>query len=201
MSGFSTNILEHIKKANHGITHEEFIKGLQNNTLDFRMAFQEPRVLLSSKRKIYFSIYCMIYQIVPLLLLPLLSLLEKNWWLLLGIGFSYFGSLFSAKFVSQSKKQNSIGGLLLLIFVIFWITLGFSNYFTIFTLCFLFGFIFFHIADEIEKYYAVKSLQEDKNLFNKAIEQNIIIIEREPGLTQEERMQRDLEKMKNIENN
>ena len=61
-------------------------------------------------------------------------------------------------------------------FIASWIFEGFHSYPTFFTLSALWGLMFFMIADNAEKEYALQSLVKDPELFNEAVAQNRILI-------------------------
>jgi len=165
-----------IFEANKGIAHTEFVTGILNKKLGFKVMKGEPSALLKGYRKIIFNIIVMLYSFAPLLFIPLWAYIESNWWLLIGIIISFIATRFSAKLIYNEKRQNSIGGFLFIACIVLWIYLGIHNYYTFFTLSALWGFMFFQIADNVEKEYAIQMLIENSEIFDKAIAQNKIMI-------------------------
>jgi hypothetical protein len=132
----------------------------------------EPVTLIQGARKTIFNILCALYQLVPLLVIPFWAYHEQNWWLLIGIPIA---SLI-APLLFQLSRRPSFGGLLLLVCLISWFSVGIRNYFTYFLLCAFWGLLFYQIADHVQGEYAMQSLVGDSKLFNKAIADRRILI-------------------------
>lgn len=165
-----------ISEANKGITHSEFVSGILNKKLGFKVMKGEPSSLLKGYRKFIFNILVMLYSFAPLLIIPLWAYFESNWWFLIGIVISFIATRFSSKLIYNVKRQNSIGGFLFIAVIVLWISLGIPNYYTFFTLITLWGFMLFQIADNVEKEYAIQMLMDDPEIFDKSISQNKIMI-------------------------
>jgi hypothetical protein len=156
------------------IIHEEFVAGVANKTAGFKVRGGEPITLVRGARKAIFNILAALYQIAPLLIIPFWAYHESNWWLLIGIPVASF----IAPQLFALRQRYSSGGLLLLVFVIFWVIKGIHNYFTFFLLCAMWGCFFFQVADGAQNHYAMESLIENPELFNKAIADKRIVIVR-----------------------
>lgn len=91
-----------VSEANQGITHEQFVAGLENGELGLRFVC-EPCTLLRGARSTIFTIVALLYTVGPLVLIPLWAFLEKNWWLLLGIAFSYAANLVAGSNSAQAS--------------------------------------------------------------------------------------------------
>lgn len=156
------------------ITHEEFVAGVAHKTTGFKMLGGEPVTLIRGARKTIFNILCALYQLLPLLVIPFWAYHEQNWWLLIGIPIA---SLI-APLLFQLSRRLSVVGLLLLVCLISWFSIGIHNYFTFFLLCAFWGLLFYQIADHVQGEYAMQSLVEDSKLFNMAIADRRILIVR-----------------------
>ena len=156
------------------ITHEEFVLGVQNKKVGIKVIQGEPITLVRGARKTIFNILVMMYLVVPILVIPLWAYHESNWLLLIGIPVA---SLI-ATHLAQIKGQK-IGCIFLLALIIFWATKGIHNYFTFFSLCAFWGYMFFQMAESAQNDYALQSLVESPDLFTNAIaQQRIIVIRR-----------------------
>jgi hypothetical protein len=154
------------------ITHDEFVAGVASKTTGFTMAGGQPYTLIKGAKKAIFNTLCAMYQLVPLLVIPFWAYHEQNWWLLIGIPIA---SLIAPLLFRRSRKA-SVGGLVLLVFLISWISVGFHNYFTFFLLCAFWGLLFYQIADYVQGEYAMQSLVEDSKLFSETIADRRIFI-------------------------
>jgi hypothetical protein len=152
-------------------THEEFVIGVQNKTIGFRVLRGEPITLVRGPRKIIFNCLVLLYVVAPSIIIPLWAYHEKNWWLLAGV---VIASLISPQLAQ--RKGHSIGGLFLLVCLTFWFSKGIHNYYTFFSLCALWGYMFFQMTESAQTDYAMQSLIEDPNLFNKAIAEKRIMV-------------------------
>ncbi len=84
----------------------------------------------------------------------------------------------ASRLVYNPQKQNSVGAFLLIALVASWVSAGFHSYFTFFALSALWGLMFFMIADNAEREYAMQSLVDNPDLFDQAIAQSKIMIVR-----------------------
>jgi hypothetical protein len=135
------------------ISHEEFVKGLQDGTVGFAPRGGEAVRLASGSGRVFFTICLLLYLVAPVLVIPVWAYHERNWWLLLGI---VVASLIAPQLAQ--RKGSSIGGLLLLASIIFFFTKGVHNYFTFFPLCALWSYIFFQLAEAVQGESARKTL-------------------------------------------
>jgi hypothetical protein len=161
---FRASLKESIAETNRNITHADFVAGMQNKTMGFKCLLGEPSELISGARKTIFNFLVLLYLIAPLFIIPLWAYHERNWWLLIGI---VVASVVSPQLAQ--RKGHSIGGLLLLACIVFWFFKGIHNYYTFFSLCGLWGYMFFQMAEEAQREYAMQSLIENPELFNEAI--------------------------------
>ena len=156
------------------ITHEEFVTGVRNKTIGFKVMQGEPITLVKGVRKTVFNILVMLYIVAPFLIIPFWAYHESNWWLLIGI---VVASLLAPQLAQ--RKGHSIGGLFLLACVGFWFFKGIHNYYTFLSLCALWGYMFFQMADNAQTEYAIQSLIDSPELFKKAIaEKRILVVHR-----------------------
>lgn len=157
--------------ATDNITHEEFVAGVRNKTVGFQLLRGEPITLVRGARKTMFNCLVILYLVAPLIIVPLWAYHERNWWLLAGVGIA---SLISPQLAQ--RKGHSIGALFLLACLIFWLSKGIHNYYTFFSLCALWGYMFFQMADSAQAEYAMQSLIEDSDLFGRAIAEKRISV-------------------------
>ena len=170
---FQSSLKEHIAESNKNITHADFVVGVQNKTMGFKCVSGEPSQLVRGGRKTMFNGLCMLYMIAPLVLVPFWAYHESNWWLLIGI---VVASLVSPQLAQ--RKGHSIGGFFLLAIVFFWYMGGIHSYYTFFSVCALWGYMFSQMAEEAQREYAMQSLIENSDLFDRAIAQGRIMIVR-----------------------
>ena len=157
-----------------GISHEEFVTGVQNKTLGFKVIRGEPITLVKGVRKLVFNILVCLYLVGPLLIIPLWAYRESNWWLLIGIAIA---SLISPQLAQ--RKGHTIGAWLLLACLALWFREGVHNSWTFFSLCAVWGYTLFQMADNAQAEYAMQSLIVDPELFSKAIaEKRILVVRR-----------------------
>ena len=156
------------------ITHAEFVTGVQNQTVGFIVMCGQPITLVKGGRKVIFNTLVMLYLIAPLILIPLWAYHERNWWLLLGI----IVACLIAPQLAQ-RKGYFIGGVFLAASFVFWISKGVHNYYTFFSLCALWSYMFFQMAESVQMDYAMQSLVESPELFTKAIAEKRIRVERQ----------------------
>lgn len=179
---FQAALKEMIAENNKNITHDDFVIGMENKTIGYKVMVGEPSQMLTGYRKFIFNILVMLYLAAPFVLIPLWAYFESNWWLLTGIVISFIATRVASRLIYNEQKQNSIGGFLLLACIVSWLVLGIHNYYTFFILCALWGFMFFMIAENAEKEYLMQLLLENPDLFNNAIDHHRIMIVRTSDL-------------------
>ena len=157
------------------ITHDEFVTGVHQKTVGFKVMVGEPITLVSGARRIIFATLVGLYLVAPFVIVPLWAYHESNWWLLVGIPLASFVAPFLA---FAQRNGNSIGALLLLACTGSWVSAGIHNYFTFFCLCGLWGYMFFKMAESAQSAYAMQSLMESPELFRRAITDERIIVVR-----------------------
>lgn len=172
---FQAALQEMIAESNKNITHSEFVAGIENKTIGFKVMFGEPFQMLTGIRKLFFNIFVMLYMVAPFILIPIWAYIEHNWWLMIGVAISLIATGIASKNIYMKQKQNLIGGFLLFACIVCWIFFGFHNYFTFFTLCALWGYIFFCIADNCANQYLLQQLLENPDFFDDAIVQHKIM--------------------------
>ena len=156
------------------ITHDEFVIGAKNKTIGFKVMQGEPITLVRGGGKTAFNFLVSLYLIAPLLIIPVWAYHERNWWLLIGI--------VVASFISQQLTQltrEKIGPFFLLATAGFWFCKGIHNYYTFFSLCALWGYVFFVWAEDFQNTLAMQALIENPELFRSAIEEKRILIIRQ----------------------
>jgi hypothetical protein len=170
---FKRALEEEVDKANAGVTHADFVAGVRAGELGFKCVFGEPIRLVSGVLKVVFSCFVLAYVLGPLILVPLWSYSEGNPWLLVGILVSYFGSYSGA-------WKSKLFFLLLMLAIGNWIATGFSihQYITFIFFCFGWGYVFFQIAEESQRTYALQKLMEDPELFERAVASRYIMVVR-----------------------
>ncbi len=173
---FQATLEADVAEANKGITHADFVAGVQNQTMGFKCMFGEPYQFIRGARGTIFCILFLLYMIAPAIFISLWAWHEHSWWLLAGIAVSAIGTRIASRLIYNQDKQYSIGALLLIAFVAFWFFFGIHSYYTFFALCALWGLMFFMIADNAEKDYAIQCLIEHPAVFNDAIARNRIMI-------------------------
>jgi len=177
---FSGELIKMVNEANKGISHDDFVAGVNEGSIGFKMIDGEPSKFLFGPRKTLFNIFVFLYLVAPFIVVPIFAYSSKNWWLLLGILvseiFTHFTTWRRAEF--GGKWKSKLINLFLVAFVINWFINGFHfyNYITFFFICALWGTITFLIADESQYDYALQILKENKKLFDLAIDQQQIMI-------------------------
>jgi hypothetical protein len=158
------------------ITHEEFIAGVAEGTIGIKVLTGQPITIVSGSRKVMFNICVAFYVVVPLLTLPFWAYHEGNWWLLLGIPVA---SLIAPQFAAfRSFHSRAPGAFGLFLCIISWIFFGIHNYLTFFLLCFSWGCMFFMVSEGAQNEYAIQTLTESRELFDKAIAEKRICVVR-----------------------
>jgi hypothetical protein len=169
---FAESLKNDIAKANAGITHDEFVTGVQNKTIGFKVMQGEPHRLIKGFGKLFFNFLVMLYTIAPLFIIPLWAYHEQNWWLLIGI----IVCLISTQL--EQLKPYFAGSFFFCATIGFWFLKGIHNYFTFFSLCAFWSCMFFRLAEDTQKSHAIKTLVENPELFEEAVVQNRIMIVR-----------------------
>jgi hypothetical protein len=162
-----------IAEANAGITHAEFAAGAQNRTIGFKCMVGEPQQFIRGARKAIFNIFVLLYMLAPLILVSIWAYHERNAWLLIGIPVSYIASYSAA-------AHSKLIFLFLLLCIGVWLKAGFSfhQYITFFFFCSVWGYLFFELAESTQNEYALQSLIERPDVFDRAIADNRIMIVR-----------------------
>jgi hypothetical protein len=176
---FQTSFKTYIAERNKGISHEEFVAGVQNRTAGFKCFFGEPFQLLTIFQKKVFAIFVILYKLAPFILVPIWAYHERNWWILLGIAASQFGLFLGARAAVQGAKSIS-GGFLPFVFIGLWITTGFRSVETFYSLCALWSWALFLIAEDYQNDCARQNLVASSALFDDAIaNQKIMVVRRD----------------------
>jgi hypothetical protein len=164
---------ESIAEANKGITHAEFTAGAHSGTMGFKCMTGEPQQFISGARKAIFNTFVLLYMLAPLILVSIWSYQERNAWLLIGIPVSYIASFSAA-------AHSKLIFLFLMLCIGVWFKAGFSfhQYITFFFFCSLWGYLFFKLAESTQNEYALQSLIERPDVFERAIAENRIMIVR-----------------------
>lgn len=161
------------------ITHDEFVSGLADGTLQFGF-LGEPHVLLKGFRLWYFNALCLSYQVFPLIAIPLFAWREDNWWLLIGIVFAMFGWFRGAHHAIRTSiddlGKDSVAAFLVIACVLSWLVYGFRNYWTFFPLCTVWTFMFFSLAEYAQRDFERAVLKENPELFDKALNSGLIVV-------------------------
>jgi hypothetical protein len=162
-----------IAEANEGITHAEFVAGAQSGTVGFKCMVGEPQQFISGARKAIFSIFVVLYTIVPLIAASIWAYHERNAWLLLGAPVSYIASYSAA-------AHSKLIFLFQMLCIGVWLKAGFSfhHYITFFFFSSLWGYLFFQLAESTQTAYALQSLIERSDIFDRAISEHRIMIVR-----------------------
>lgn len=176
----SKHIIDSIQTANKDITHKNFIAGVKNGTINFKILFTRPNKLIYGLRKTISDIFVLLYMAAPVIIVPVFAYYADNWWLLLGITFSYTFSYF-ATFTNSAHRDKWKSTLILFylsLCVIYWITTEFNfySYITFFFFCSLWGTLLLLIAKKAQYVLTAQLLIKDIKLFNLAIEENLIMI-------------------------
>ena len=125
----------------------------------------EPIALVKSiGLKALFGVYVMLYLVAPIVIIPIWAYHEGNWWLLFGI----IVACVIAPQLAQ-RKGHLFGGLLLLTSALFWYLMGIHSYYTFYSVCALWSYMFFQIADNSQAAFAMRSLVESPDIFAEAI--------------------------------
>lgn len=173
-------LIPEIKEANSNITHEDFAIAYKNGKMGYKIMVGEPSQLLIGWNKTTFNLLVMAYLILPIIVIPILCFELGNWWLLFGIIFSELFSHFAAW--KGAKTLGRWKGNLIYYFGLlcigFWFKMGFDihQYITFFFFCSLWGYTSFRVAENFQYKLATRTLLENPNVYNLAIEKNIIMI-------------------------
>ena len=159
------------------ITHEEFVRGLQDKSVGFAPKGGQPIRLVSGAWRVFFTVSFLLYLVAPILFIPVWAYHERNWWLLLGI---VIACLIAPQLAQ--RKGNLIGGLILLASVVFLFAKGFHNVFTFFSLCALWSYFFFQLAEAVRTEGTTHTLIRSPERFRQEIASNGLYIWRERNL-------------------
>jgi hypothetical protein len=170
---FAEMMQQSIATANEGITHAEFAAGARSSTISFKCMVGEPNQFITGAYKAIFNIFVFLYMLSPLILVPIWAYHERNAWLLAGIPVSYIASYSAA-------ANSKLIVLFLVLCIGVWLKAGFSfhQHITFFFFCALFGYLCFAWAESTQNDYALQSLIEHPNIFNRAIAEHRIMIVR-----------------------
>ena len=142
------------------------MRGLEDGTVGFATKGGEPVRLASRAGRVFFKVCFLFYLVAPVLVIPVWAYHERNFWLLLGIA----ASLIAIQLAQ--RKGSSIGGLLLLATLIFFFTKGIHNHFTFFSLCALWSYFFFQLAEAVQIESAKRTLIGSPERFQREIAAN-----------------------------
>jgi hypothetical protein len=173
---FQAGLADSVAESNQGVTHADFVAGVQSGTMGFKCISGEPYQFIRGVRRTIFSVLVLLYMIAPAIAIPLWAWHEHDWWLLIGIIVSAIATRIGTRLIYNEKKQSSIGAILLIGLIISWVGFGIHSNWTFFVLAALWGLVLFMIADNAEKEYAMQSLVENPAVFEDAIAQNKIMI-------------------------
>ena len=164
---------------NTAVPHDEFIVGFERGTIGFHF-IGEPSELLAVPQKKKFAVFVILHTLAPFILIPLWAYHERNWWLLSGIAASLFGIFFATRAAVQGPKSAS-GGFLPFVFIGLWITTGIRSSETFYSLCALWSWALFLIAEDFQRRCATQNLITSSTVFDEAIaNQKIVVIRNEP---------------------
>jgi len=156
------------------VTHSDFVAGVKDGTVGFKVVRGEASALVRGARKSVFNALVMLYFVAPAIAIPFWAYHERSWWLLLGIPIA---SLIAPQFAQ--RKGHSVGAILLVAFLGLWFSMGPHSHWAFFSLCAFWGYIFFRMADDAQTEYAMQSLVESSELFIKAVaEKRISVVRR-----------------------
>jgi hypothetical protein len=176
---FQASFKAHIAERNKNISHEEFVAGVGNGTMGFKCFFGEPFQLLTIPQKKIFAIFVILYKFAPFILVPIWAYHERNWWILFGIPASQFGIFLAARAAVQGAKSSS-GGFLSFLFIGLWLATGFRSIETFYSLCALWSWALFLIADSYQDDCARQNLVASSTVVDDAVaNQKIMIVRRD----------------------
>lgn len=108
--------------------------------------------------KFMFNLFAFLYIVSPLIVIPYWAYLNDNWYLLLGILFSWFAS-----YTTFSPKFKGFIFLYTFLCIGIWVKISFSihQYITFFFFCSLGGYLFAKIAEEYSQESKKGTLEND----------------------------------------
>lgn len=182
--------IEDYNKANNlpiditdSINHEDFVVGFRSNKMGIKILKGVEYTLLSGWRKTIFNILVILYMVAPIIIVPLWAYHQSDWWLLLGIAFSYTFTFFAIYTTATIPIRFRWLKNIIIFFTLFSIGYWFKNsfhiqdYLTFFYFCSLWGSALFQMAESTQKHYAKQALVKNSDLFYTAIaEEKITII-------------------------
>jgi len=155
------------------ISHEDFVYGIKNNSFTIDYEFKEINVyeLCSSKKKNSLAVIHIVCSILPSLLSVIFSIIYSNWWLLLGVGVSYLGIIFTHSF------GYKLSAYVLVVLIGIWITKGFhfSSLITFLPLIFVLSQMLTGIENEYDKMYLIDALVKSPRLFYEYVDKITIL--------------------------
>ena len=161
---------------NTEVPHAEFVIGMQCRTIGCQF-MGEPFALLTIPQKKIFAVFVILYKIAPFVLIPAWAYYKHNWWILLGIAASQFGIFLAARATVQGAKSAS-GGFLPFVFIGLWIVEGIRSTETFYSLCALWSWALFLIAEDFQRDWATKNLVTSSTVFDDAMASRKIVITR-----------------------
>ena len=153
------------------MTHADFAAGMRDGMLACWLG--APSRSATGRGRLVFNVLFLAYSVGPMILVPLWAYHLGNWWLLIGIPVSYFGT--------ASAGQSS--GVIFW-FGCYWIGfvihsgLSIYDYTTYHFLCAVSGFMLYQLSDTALQACARRSLIDDPELFDNARAENRIRIVR-----------------------
>ena len=160
-----------------GMSFNEFIEGKKiDNTLQiqFDPLFNNERLFLKGFGKVLFYTFLFSYMIAPIILVPIIAFNFDDWYLLLGIMFSYFSTYLAI------RKKSWQWAAPLLYMLWYWYSNGFhlNDYINFYWLCLFWGGLTYSLAIGYEDEFAKSAILSDPNLFNKLSQNGTIFFMR-----------------------
>jgi len=164
-------MLQQALERTRNIGHSDFVRGMEAGSFFCLFVSCEPYEFFRGRRKYVFIAFVILYALSPIIIFPPLAYFINDWWLLLGIAFSYLASRAAAREwnVILLIACYGIGAFLATGF-------HFSKYIVIFFLCSLLGYFLFQLAEMVQRFFALEALFDDVDLYYDAIAQNKIAI-------------------------
>lgn len=146
------------------ISHTDFVEGYKHKKLG--LVVLDYDYVTPPKFTRIFMFVALCYQWVPFLAAPIVAYVAKDWWLLLGILASKAGTRINANLPKQVKGVNQ--GFWLLIFLIFWYKNSFLSFGTFICFSYIWGAVWYSLADDVRDAFAGQALVDDPVLFEEA---------------------------------
>ncbi len=156
--------------------HDLFVDGVKNKVLNFEILADNKYKLLNKSHKIAFSIYVAMYMFVPIILISILSYVRGNWYILIGIGVCYLGSILGA-------RAPKVPILLTLAGLGWWAASGFhmKSYPMFFLVCMWWGSMWYLIANGAETEYLNQDILTNPGLYNALVERDLLYLVIKPS--------------------